>query len=74
MRDYLPLVGAVPEQDGVWVLAGLGSKGFAFAPLCAELLAAQMFGEVWPVSAALGHKLRASRGEKSGDNNSGLKL
>lgn len=63
MRDYLPLVGAVPEQDGVWVLAGLGSKGFAFAPLCAELLAAQMFGEVWPVSAALGHKLRASRGE-----------
>ncbi|MFZ3194362.1 MAG: FAD-dependent 5-carboxymethylaminomethyl-2-thiouridine(34) oxidoreductase MnmC [Moraxellaceae bacterium] len=61
MRDYLPLVGAVPEQDGVWVLAGLGSKGFAFAPLCAELLAAQMFGEVWPVSAALGHKLRASR-------------
>lgn len=73
MRDYLPLVGAVPEQDGVWTLAGLGSKGFAFAPLCAELLAAQMFGEVWPVSAALGHKLRASRGEKSGDNNSGLK-
>jgi len=65
MRDYLPLVGAVPEQDGVWVLAGLGSKGFAFAPLCAELLAAQMLGEVWPVSAALGHKLRASRGEHS---------
>jgi len=61
MRDYLPLVGAVPDQDGVWALAGLGSKGFAFAPLCAELLAAQMFGEVWPVSAALGHKLRANR-------------
>lgn len=61
MRDYLPLVGAVPEQYGVWTLAGLGSKGFAFAPLCAELLAAQLLGEVWPVSAALGHKLRASR-------------
>ena len=61
MRDYLPLVGSVPEQHGVWTLAGLGAKGFAFAPLCAELLAAQLLGEVWPVSAALGHKLRASR-------------
>lgn len=61
MRDYLPLVGAVPEMQGVWTLAGLGAKGFAFAPLCAELLAAQLFDEVWPVSATLGHKLRASR-------------
>ena len=64
MRDYLPLVGGVPEQYGVWTLAGLGSKGFAFAPLCAELLVAQLLGEVWPVSATLGHKLRASRGEQ----------
>ena len=64
MRDYLPLVGGVPEQYGVWTLAGLGSKGFAFAPLCAELLVAQLLGEVWPVSATLGHTLRASRGEQ----------
>lgn len=61
MRDYLPLVGAVTDMPNVWTLAGLGSKGFAFAPLCAELLAAQLLGEVWPVSYRLGHKLRASR-------------
>lgn len=61
MRDYLPLVGTVADMPNVWVLAGLGSKGFAFAPLCAELLAAQLLGEVWPVSYRLGHKLRASR-------------
>lgn len=64
MRDYLPLVGGVPEQYGMWTLTGLGSKGFAFAPLCAELLVAQLLSEVWPVSATLGHKLRASRGQQ----------
>lgn len=61
MSDYLPLVGRVPDMHGVWVLAGLGSKGFAFAPLCAELLVAELLGEVWPVSSTLGHKLRAAR-------------
>lgn len=61
MPDYLPLVGAVADMPSVWVLAGLGSKGFSFAPLCAELLAAQMLGEPWPVSDRLGHKLRADR-------------
>ena len=66
MPDYLPLVGAVADLPSVWVLAGLGSKGFSFAPLCAELLAAQMLGEPWPVSDRLGHKLRADRPTQKG--------
>ena len=60
-RDYLPLVGAVSDQPNLWALAGLGAKGFAFAPLCAELLVAQMLGEVWPVPQRLSQKLRTSR-------------
>jgi tRNA 5-methylaminomethyl-2-thiouridine biosynthesis bifunctional protein len=60
-RDYLPVVGAVPQMHGVWTLCGLGSKGFAFAPLCAELLAAQLLGECWPVSGRLGQSLRPDR-------------
>jgi tRNA 5-methylaminomethyl-2-thiouridine biosynthesis bifunctional protein len=48
-RDYLPIVGAVSHLDKVWVLAGLGSKGFCFAPICAELLCAQMLGECSPL-------------------------
>ncbi|HEY5105989.1 MAG TPA: FAD-dependent 5-carboxymethylaminomethyl-2-thiouridine(34) oxidoreductase MnmC [Caulobacteraceae bacterium] len=40
-RDYLPLAGAVPDAArGMFVLAGLGSRGFALAPLLAEHVAA----------------------------------
>ncbi|RYZ93456.1 MAG: FAD-dependent oxidoreductase [Moraxellaceae bacterium] len=48
--DYLPLAGAVTAQHGVWTLSGLGSKGFSYAPLCAEIICAQLFNEVYPVS------------------------
>jgi tRNA 5-methylaminomethyl-2-thiouridine biosynthesis bifunctional protein len=38
--DRLPISGAVPEHDGLWVLGGLGSRGFCAAPLLGEHLAA----------------------------------
>lgn len=60
-QDYFPLVGRVQADQNIFVLSGLGSKGFSFAPLCAELLAAQMLGECWPVSQALGQKLCPQR-------------
>jgi len=60
-RDSMPVVGAVPQMDNVFVLAGLGSKGFSFAPLCAELLAAQMLGEALPMTDKLAAAIRPDR-------------
>lgn len=51
-RDYLPLVGALsptPETEGLYLSVGHGSKGFCYAPLAAEILAARLHGEPCPV-------------------------
>lgn len=38
--DHLPVVGKHPDYSGgVWILGGLGARGFTSAPWCAELLA-----------------------------------
>ena len=51
----LPWVGPVPGAcAGLWMCAGMGSRGLTFAALCAELLVAQVQGEPWPVERALG--------------------
>ena len=60
-RDSMPVVGAVPQMNDVFVLTGLGSKGFSFAPLCAELLAAQMLGEPLPMTDKLAAAIRPDR-------------
>jgi tRNA 5-methylaminomethyl-2-thiouridine biosynthesis bifunctional protein len=46
-RDYLPLAGRV---DGLFVLTGLGSRGFALAPLLADHVAALALGRPSPLS------------------------
>jgi tRNA 5-methylaminomethyl-2-thiouridine biosynthesis bifunctional protein len=38
--DFMPLAGPVGGQTGLYVLGGLGSRGFTTAPLLAEHLAA----------------------------------
>ena len=38
-QDLLPLVGAVPGHDGVWVAAGYSGHGNVFGLLCGELVA-----------------------------------
>lgn len=38
--DRSPIAGAVPDAPGLFVLTGLGSRGFALAPLLAEHVAA----------------------------------
>jgi tRNA 5-methylaminomethyl-2-thiouridine biosynthesis bifunctional protein len=48
-RDYLPLAGAL---DGLLVLTGLGSRGFALAPLLADHVAARALGRPSPLSAS----------------------
>jgi tRNA 5-methylaminomethyl-2-thiouridine biosynthesis bifunctional protein len=59
--DYLPLAGRIAGQHGLWTLTGLGSKGFSFAPLCAELICAQLLGEAWPVSSSIAAGINPNR-------------
>jgi D-amino-acid dehydrogenase len=38
LPDMLPMVGAVPGQDGLWVNFGHGHQGFTLGPTTASLL------------------------------------
>jgi tRNA 5-methylaminomethyl-2-thiouridine biosynthesis bifunctional protein len=52
--DYLPLAGAVPgAAPGLFVLGGLGSRGFTLAPLLGEHLAALIAGAPSPLPGDL---------------------
>lgn len=51
--DRMPMAGAVPEAAGVFLLGGLGSRGFCTAPLLAEHVVALMVGEASPLPIAL---------------------
>jgi tRNA 5-methylaminomethyl-2-thiouridine biosynthesis bifunctional protein len=46
-RDYLPIAGAI---DGLLVLTGLGSRGFALATLLADHVASLALGRPSPLS------------------------
>ena len=74
--DRLPLVGAMPapaiegrserlrdiaRQDGLYALLGYASRGLIWAPLAAELLAAQLEGEPLPVESTLAAALDPAR-------------
>jgi tRNA 5-methylaminomethyl-2-thiouridine biosynthesis bifunctional protein len=61
--DRLPAVGPLEtsKQAGLWICAGLGSRGLSFSVLCAELLAARWGAEPWPVEARLARSLEALR-------------
>ena len=61
--DRLPLVGALQADAtaGLWLCSALGSRGLSLSVLCAELLAAQMQAEPWPVEAELARALQALR-------------
>jgi tRNA 5-methylaminomethyl-2-thiouridine biosynthesis bifunctional protein len=52
--DHLPLAGAVPgEAPGLYVLGGLGGRGFCLAPLLAEHLMARILALPSPLPRAL---------------------
>lgn len=60
--DYLPLVGQVGRADSrVWTFSALGSKGYAYAPICSELIAGLMFGEILPLADDMVKKLSPNR-------------
>lgn len=85
-RDYLPLVGPVPQEEqflsdyaplrkdaqaqiplagaywpGLYVNLGHGSRGLAYTPLSAQLLAAQITGEPPPMNRELTRALNPAR-------------
>jgi tRNA 5-methylaminomethyl-2-thiouridine biosynthesis bifunctional protein len=61
--DRLPAVGPLEasRQPGLWLCAGMGSRGLSFSMLCAELLAARLGAEPWPVESKLARSLDALR-------------
>ncbi|WP_227543391.1 tRNA (5-methylaminomethyl-2-thiouridine)(34)-methyltransferase MnmD [Moraxella cuniculi] len=59
--DYHPVVGKVPHSKHSYCLYGLGSKGFGFAPFCAEILAEMIDGGILPVERGLLDKISPSR-------------
>ncbi len=61
-HDRLPWVGPVElSQPGVWVCAGMGSRGLSFSALCAEFLAARLGEEPLPLEANLLRSLDINR-------------
>ncbi|MBC7918013.1 MAG: FAD-dependent oxidoreductase, partial [Rhodoferax sp.] len=62
-NDRLPWVGPVelPQQPGLWVCAGMGSRGLSFSALCADFLAARLGGEPLPLEASLLRSLDINR-------------
>lgn len=59
--DRTPLAGALPGPPGLYVLGGLGSRGFCHAPLLAQHLAARITGAPSPLPAALAARVSPQR-------------
>ena len=55
--DRLPLAGAVPGTEGLFILGGLGSRGFCAAPLLAEHIAARATGRPSPLQAGFADRV-----------------
>jgi len=60
-RDRLPVCGPMPQAPGLFVLGGLGSRGFCVAPLLGEHLAAMITGAPSPLPADLADRVRPDR-------------
>jgi tRNA 5-methylaminomethyl-2-thiouridine biosynthesis bifunctional protein len=64
-RDYLPLAGAVPgAEPGLYVLSGLGSRGFTLAPLLSEHVAASAMSLPSPLARNLADLVDPARFER----------
>ncbi|WP_296404271.1 tRNA (5-methylaminomethyl-2-thiouridine)(34)-methyltransferase MnmD [Psychrobacter sp.] len=59
--DYHPLVGQIDDEGLIWTLSGMGSKGYAFAPICAQVLADMMTGQYPPLPSSLIDRLSPHR-------------
>ncbi|MDR3514100.1 MAG: FAD-dependent 5-carboxymethylaminomethyl-2-thiouridine(34) oxidoreductase MnmC [Caulobacteraceae bacterium] len=61
--DFLPLAGAAGVAEGLFILSGLGSRGFCAAPLLAEHLAALALGAPSPLPRPLAELVDPQRFE-----------
>lgn len=59
--DRLPLAGPLSGAPGVYLLTGLGSRAFSFAPLLAEHVAALVLGVESPLNAELAVRVDPAR-------------
>ena len=59
--DRLPLCGEVHGRRGLYLLTGLGSRGFCVAPLLAEHVAAKIVGAPSPLPADYARRLSPAR-------------
>ena len=60
--DYHPILGQLGSTDSrIWALSAMGAKGYAYAPLCAEVLADVMLGNFAPLSTAMLARLSPNR-------------
>lgn len=59
--DRLPICGPIEGRPGLWVLSGLGSRGFCLAPLLAEHLAALIAGTPSPLPVDFAARLSPRR-------------
>jgi len=64
--DRLPLAGAVTGAEGLFVLGGLGSRGFCAAPLLAEHIAALAIGAPSPLPVGLAARVAPFRNAIAG--------
>ena len=62
--DHLPVAGALDGQAGVYVLGGLGARGFTLSPLLAEHIAAKALGHPSPLPHWVGQALEPGRFER----------
>ena len=62
--DFLPLAGAVEGQTGLFILSGLGSRGFCAAPVLADHVAALALGAPSPLPRPLSEIVDPGRFEK----------
>ncbi|WP_180108111.1 FAD-dependent 5-carboxymethylaminomethyl-2-thiouridine(34) oxidoreductase MnmC [Acinetobacter sp. YH12085] len=60
-KDFFPVIGAVHEDQQIYSCSGLGSKGFLYAPLCSEIIAALVLKEACPIPTQLLDKIHAAR-------------
>ncbi len=60
-KDFFPVIGAVHEDQPIYSCTGLGSKGFLYAPLCSEIIAAMVLKEACPIPSSLLDKIHAAR-------------
>jgi tRNA 5-methylaminomethyl-2-thiouridine biosynthesis bifunctional protein len=59
--DYHPIVGQLATGSRIWTLTAMGAKGYAYAPICAEVLADMMLGDFAALPTAMLARLAPNR-------------